>query len=141
MVRKGEIVCYNQFLLFSQCFFTAMLSLAHQNQALCGNGLTPLNNKMFALSKLKYFTDYDLTVAHNINFVFERVENIVGTQTLDIQIDNNMGKVENAGYRQFLLSLPDFEKPPSLQLLTLSQRTNFRLFQIERVCRRQIQIC
>ena len=37
IVRKGEIACYKQFLLFSQCFL--QLSLVCQNAALCGNGL------------------------------------------------------------------------------------------------------
>ena len=36
IVRKGEIACYNQFLLFSQCF----LPLVCQNASLCGNGIS-----------------------------------------------------------------------------------------------------
>ena len=39
IVRKGEIACYKQFLLFSQCFHT-YLSLVRQNAALCGMGIT-----------------------------------------------------------------------------------------------------
>ena len=37
IVRKEEIACYKQFLLFSYCF--QQLSLVHQNAGLCGNGL------------------------------------------------------------------------------------------------------
>ena len=39
MVRKGEIACYKQFLLFSQCFLQLYISLVRQNAVLCGNGL------------------------------------------------------------------------------------------------------
>ena len=39
MVRKGEIACYKQYLLFSQCFPQLYISLVHRNAALCGNGL------------------------------------------------------------------------------------------------------
>ena len=37
-MRKGEIACYKQFLLFSQCF-PRLMSLVLQNAALWGNGL------------------------------------------------------------------------------------------------------
>ena len=40
IVRKGEIACYKQFLLFSQCFLQVYISLVRQNAALCDNGLT-----------------------------------------------------------------------------------------------------
>ena len=36
-VREGEIACYKQFLLFSQCFL--QLSIERQNAVLCGNEL------------------------------------------------------------------------------------------------------
>ena len=39
IVRKGEIACYKQFLLFSQCFPPLYISLVCQNVALCGNWL------------------------------------------------------------------------------------------------------
>ena len=54
MVRKGEIACSKQFLLFSQCF--PQLYIFSQNAALCGNGLNnqdtfrfiiPLQNECF----------------------------------------------------------------------------------------------
>ena len=38
IVRKGEIACYKQFLLFSQCFHSC-ISLVRKTAALCGNGL------------------------------------------------------------------------------------------------------
>ena len=37
-VGKGEIACYEQFLLFPQCFYR-LVSQGHQNVSLCGNGL------------------------------------------------------------------------------------------------------
>ena len=54
-VRKGEIACFKQFLLFSQCFPQLYISLEHQNAALCGNELTHtkstvcLSNKNFVI--------------------------------------------------------------------------------------------
>ena len=40
MVRKGEIACPKQFLLFSQCFpHLYSKSVVCQNAALCGHGL------------------------------------------------------------------------------------------------------
>ena len=38
IVRKGEIACYKQFLLFSQCFLQLYI-LSVSNAALCGGGL------------------------------------------------------------------------------------------------------
>ena len=37
IVRKEEIACYKQFLLFSKVFHS-YISLVRQNAALCGNG-------------------------------------------------------------------------------------------------------
>ena len=42
-MRKGEIACYKQFLLSSQCFPQLYIS-EHQNVALCGNGLNTVPN-------------------------------------------------------------------------------------------------
>ena len=48
-MRKGEIACYKQFLLFSQCFPQLYISLLHQNVALVkGYSITEMeesNNK------------------------------------------------------------------------------------------------
>ena len=41
VVRKGEIACYKQFLLFSLSF-PQLISLMRQNSRLCGNGLNTL---------------------------------------------------------------------------------------------------
>ena len=41
-MRKGEIACYKQFLLFSQFFLHLYIFLVCQNAALCGNGLNDL---------------------------------------------------------------------------------------------------
>ena len=50
-----------------------------------------------------------------------------------------LGREENAGNQHFLL-FPQYLYPikEKLHHLTLFQTTNFRLFQTERVCRRQI---
>ena len=45
IVRKGEIACYKQFLLFSQSFLQLYISLLHQNAALCGIGLSIMVNQ------------------------------------------------------------------------------------------------
>ena len=63
----------------------------------------------------------------NMYFVFNRTENIVWER-------------ENAGYQYCLLSPQCFQKSFYLGSLTLSRTTNFRLFQTERVCRRQTLI-
>ena len=52
----------------------------------------------------------------------------------------NVGKEENAGYQQFLPFLTMFSEGFSRGSLTLSQTTNFGIFQTERVCRRQVLI-
>ena len=62
--------------------------------------------------------------------------------------ENIVGKRENAGNLSYLARKSWIEQHMICRLymlsvwtsLTPSQRTNFRLFQIERVCRRQIQI-
>ena len=73
IVRKGEVACYKQFLLFRQCFpqlYT--VSLVCQNVALCGNGFTLYqSHALMTLTNRPY-------------------ENIVGTG-------------ENAGNQHFLL--------------------------------------
>ena len=52
-------------------------------------------------------------------------------------VESILEKGENVGYQHFLLFPKCFQKP---LFITLSQTTNFRLFQIERVCRQQFQI-
>ena len=47
--------------------------------------------------------------------------------------ENIVGKGENAGYQHSLLFPQSFYKPSVSGSLTLSQTTNFRLVQIERV--------
>ena len=56
------------------------------------------------------------------------------------RIENIMGTGETAGY-QHLLLFPCFQKDYfSRSRLTRYQKTNFRLFQTNNVCRRQLQI-
>ena len=85
------------------------------------------NNKILALTKLKAFADDKLNVTKMIISVFDRVENIVG-------------KGEIACTSNFSLSHNVFKRPLSqnrqkVSLFgngsTLSQMTNFRLFQTE----------
>ena len=57
-----------------------------------------------------------------------------GVQFSD-QAENIVGKEEIACYEQFLLFPQCFQKLSVLDALTLSQTTNFRLFQTERDCR------
>ena len=57
IVRKGEIACYKQFLLFSQCFPKLYLFAA-----LCGNGLRYIGQNA---CKLKM---YDNTIRYIIIF-------------------------------------------------------------------------
>ena len=75
----------------------------------------------------------------------------VGKTTLCIfdRAENTVEKGENAGYQHFLLFPQWFWKVLWFKVVkswdcvgktTLSQTTNFRLFQIERVCRWQFQI-
>ena len=49
--KKKEIVCYKQFLLFSQCFHS-YISLLRQNAALRGNGLKSLQTTNMKLMKM-----------------------------------------------------------------------------------------
>ena len=55
-----------------------------------GRFIPLLDNKILSSSKFKAFADNKLNATPNIEFVFQRVENIVG-------------KGENAGYQHFLL--------------------------------------
>ena len=45
-MREGEIACYKQFLLFSQCF-PRLYTLVRIYSALCGNGLINLYSLQF----------------------------------------------------------------------------------------------
>ena len=49
IVRKEEIACYKQFLLFSQCFPQLYNAVLRQNAVLCGNGLTHYQTTTFRL--------------------------------------------------------------------------------------------
>ena len=55
------------------------------------------HDTILGMSKFKASADDEFGVAEIIEFVFERVENIVG-------------KGENAGYQHFLLFLPCFQR-------------------------------
>ena len=57
------------------------------------------NDKILDWSKLKAFADNKINVTEKLNFLLERVENIVG-------------KGENAGYQHFLLFPQCFQQDP-----------------------------
>ena len=83
---------------------------------------------MLDFSKYKIFADNKLNVGQMMKIVFERAEKIVGKRI-------------KCWLKAFVLFQLCFQKP-LLQLqivwsgvLTLSQTTNFRPFQSERVCR------
>ena len=52
-MRKGEIACFKQFLLFSR--FRQLYIFVRQNAALCGNNQVNTNQKVSEKSKLKAF--------------------------------------------------------------------------------------
>ena len=90
MVRKGEITCYKQFLLFSQCFPQLYIF----SESKCGimwywiNSLT--NDKFVDMSKFKTFASDKSKVVQTAEFVPNRVE-------------NNVGKGVNTDHQHFLL--------------------------------------
>ena len=93
---------------FSHNVFHSYISLVCQNVVLCGNGLTShqsetvnnfnslSNDKLLDWSKLKSLMDNKINVTEKSKFVFGQVENI-------------MGKGENAGYQHFLLFAQCFQ--------------------------------
>ena len=86
-VRKGEIACYKQFLLFSECFRIYMSLVCH-NASLCGNGLSPFCHsmaqitraiiiacmQMFSILKRKHLTQY-----HTISIFLPKEKGILKT--------------------------------------------------------------
>ena len=100
---KGENACYEQFLLFPQCF-----------QKTCFPGVSigvivwewvnslP-NAKIMEVAKLKALADNKLNVAKMTISLFDKVENTVG-------------KGGNDGYQHFLLFQQCFPTPSSLNI-------------------------
>ena len=107
----------------SVCISVSVLNTSFCHRA--GEGIKCLpNNKILDLSKLKAFADDKINVTKKQKFSLEWVESIVVNG-------------ENACYQHFLLFPTMFSKG---FFLTHYQTSNFRLFQTERVCRRQFQI-
>ena len=77
-VRKGEIACNNQFLLFSQCFFYNHISLLRQNVALCDNGLKLWINPFQKRQILKEFAEDNFIRDENGRKFSNREKNTVG---------------------------------------------------------------
>ena len=73
-----------------------------QLESICGRQMNPTtDDKMLALSNFTAFADNNFKVAAMVQFLFDRVENIVV-------------KGENAGYQHFLLLPICFQKAFSL---------------------------
>ena len=53
---KGEIACYEQFLLFPQCFQKILVLQTHKNQGLFGKGLTLQNTILILANQKKLLT-------------------------------------------------------------------------------------
>ena len=95
MVRKGEIACYKQFLLFSPCFpqlYTAV-SLVRQNAVLCGNGLRTLSLHR----KMKYGKpSHTISTSHEVNVLDKQVwKTILKTVPFDrlTEVDSSLCSV------------------------------------------------
>ena len=93
IVRKGEIACNKQFLLFSQCFLPYTVLIFHFKYT-----LNLSQTKNLEGSKLKEFADDNCKSDENGRTFFKHVENTVG-------------KGEIARYEQFLLFSQCFQKP------------------------------
>ena len=75
---KGEIARYEQFLLFLQCFQKACFPGASKG-VIVWEWVNPLpDNKILPLSKLKAFADDKFIVAEMVQFLCNRIENLVG---------------------------------------------------------------
>ena len=106
----------------------------HKNSwGIRGTANTLPNCKILDLSKLKALANNKITLNQKLQVVLGRVKIIMGKK--------------NADHWHFLLFQQCFKKlncTGSLKVvivcLTLSQTTNFSLFQTERVCRRQFHI-
>ena len=107
-VWQGENHGHKYFLLDSQCFQMVVSSEPLKPGCVVESKFMQLNslsnNKILVLSKFKAFADYSLNVAKWQEYVFDRVENIVG-------------KGENAGYQHYLLFPQSFQKDSSSGLL------------------------
>ena len=76
-MRKAEIACYKQFLIFSQCF--PQLYILSQNAALSGNGLTVFPHETkFGHVQIECICRQQINFTKMIISAFDKVENIVG---------------------------------------------------------------
>ena len=95
-VGKGEIACYEQFLLFPQCLQKASFLETSKGVIVWEWVNTLPDDKISPLSKLKAFTD-NFDLAQIAKFFSNGVETIVD-------------KGENAGFHHFLLFPQCFQK-------------------------------
>ena len=77
-VGKGEIACYEQFLLFPQCFQKACFPGASKGVIVWEWVNPSANNKILDRSKLKAVVDEKINVREKLKFVLGSMENIVG---------------------------------------------------------------
>ena len=93
IVRKGEIACYKQFLLFSQCF-PQLCILTVSNAALCGDGLKGENANARSYLCISLITWSLQLTLYCIDTHFD-----ASATAFEILV----GKGEIAGIKQFLL--------------------------------------
>ena len=97
-VGKGEIACYEQFLLFP--VFKRLVSQGRRKVSLCGNGLT--------ISQTTKFIPFQIERVCRQQFI---IYNLVKTYGKFFKgIENTVGKGEIARYEQFLLFPQCFKK-------------------------------
>ena len=78
IVRKGEIACNKQFLLFSQCFPQLYICSVTKNAVLCGNGLRALSPLLLRRR------DHDVKVGSNRS-TWMYIYNLMLSELLDIK--------------------------------------------------------
>ena len=152
---------------FSHLVLKILVWQTYKNQGLFGKGLittsltlietkttfNPLpDDKISGLPKLKAFAYDKLDVTQNIKVVFQRTENIMGNKEILVTsiffFSHNVFKRLFAPVRQksslcgkklsmHFMYVTFIGIRLSVLVLTLSKTTKFRLFQTQRVCRRQ----
>ena len=136
IMRKGEIACNKQFLLFSQCFLRYMALIFHFKCTLkcrlqfvsiwtslnfwsSGNGLTLANNKILHITKMEAFTDKKIKESLSYNFVCGRMKNILPRTKLYESDSLHLHCSKwNAGFQNFLLFAPQFFSKASILCIT-----------------------
>ena len=127
-------------ILFHFLFFSLknFLSSDHQNSRLCGKGLTLSQITNLDFSKHKKFTDDNFKFDENGIKFSKMVEKTLGKGELLIMGNFSFFPVFSKGLKcRHLKTITCFGKSCRLNL---SQMTNFRLFQTQRVCKQRFRI-